>query len=98
MDTTVGYWNEKKEKLKEKFPMITDEDLRFREGKEKEMMELLGYKLGKTHEELRNIFEALQRSLNSTLTYLPGSDRDHKRNYYASSDKKYGKQPVYLSR
>ena len=59
MDTTVGYWNEKKEKLKEKFPMITDEDLRFREGKEKEMMELLGYKLGKTHEELRNIFEAL---------------------------------------
>ena len=59
MEPKVGYWNEKKEKLKEKYPNITDEDLLFREGKEKEMMELLGYKLGKTHEELRNIFAAL---------------------------------------
>ena len=59
MDLNIGYWNEKKEKLKEKYPNITDEDLLFREGKEKEMMELLGYKLGKTHEELRNIFAAL---------------------------------------
>ena len=59
MELNIGYWNEKKEKLKEKYPNITDEDLLFREGKEKEMMELLGYKLGKTHEELRNIFAAL---------------------------------------
>ena len=59
METTGGYWNEKKEKLKEKFPIITDDDLRFRDGKEKEMMELLGYKLGITHEELRNIFVTL---------------------------------------
>ena len=59
METTVGYWNVKKEKLKEKFPTITDEDLLYRDGKEKEMMELLGYKLGKTHEELRIIFAAL---------------------------------------
>ena len=51
----MGYWNEKKEKLKQKYHIITDEDLSFREGKEKEMIEILGYKLGKTKEELRNI-------------------------------------------
>ena len=56
---TIGYWNEKKEKLKQKYPFITDEDLFFSEGKEREMMEILGYKLGKTFEEVRNIFATL---------------------------------------
>jgi uncharacterized protein YjbJ (UPF0337 family) len=55
----IGYWNEKKEKLKQQYQFITDDDLRFREGKEKEMLEMLGYKLGKTKEELRNIIVAL---------------------------------------
>jgi hypothetical protein len=56
----IGYWNERKEKLKQKYPVITDEDLSFSEGKEKEMIEMLGYKLGKTNEELLNIIERLQ--------------------------------------
>jgi hypothetical protein len=56
---TIGYWNKKKEKLKQKYPIITDEDLHFNNGKEKEMIEMLGYKLGKTEEELRNIIVAL---------------------------------------
>jgi hypothetical protein len=61
MDTNqIGYWNEKKEKLREKFPTITDEDLHYNEGKEKEMIELLGYKLGKTNEELCNIIATLE--------------------------------------
>ena len=51
----IGYWDKKKEKLKEKFPFITDEDLRFRDGKEKEMIEMLGNKLGKSKLELINI-------------------------------------------
>lgn len=55
-----GYWNEKKEKFKEKYPFITDEDLSFNEGKEKEMIEMLGYKLGKTKEELVNIIVHLE--------------------------------------
>ena len=55
----IGYWNDKKEKLKQQYQIISDEDLHFNEGKEKEMMELLGYKLGKTQEELRNIISAL---------------------------------------
>jgi hypothetical protein len=55
----IGYWNEKKEKLKNKYRTITDEDLCFYDGKEKEMLENLGYKLGKTKDELRNIIVAL---------------------------------------
>ncbi len=51
----IGYWDKKKEKLKEKFPFITDEDLGFREGKEKEMIEMLGNKLGKSKLELISI-------------------------------------------
>jgi endonuclease III-like uncharacterized protein len=55
----VGYWNEKKEKLKQKFQNITDEDITFNENKEKEMMEMLGNKLGKTKDEMRNIIISL---------------------------------------
>jgi hypothetical protein len=55
----LGFWNEKKEKIKQKFAIVTDEDLHFNEGKEKEMIELLGYKLGKTKEELANIISSL---------------------------------------
>jgi hypothetical protein len=54
-----GYWNEKKEKLKQKYPILKDEDLKFPEGKEKEMIEMLGYKMGKTTQELLNIIVAL---------------------------------------
>jgi uncharacterized protein YjbJ (UPF0337 family) len=60
MNTNViGYWDKKKGKLKQRFPVITDEDLRFREGKEKEMIEMLGYKLGKSKQELLNIIVAI---------------------------------------
>jgi hypothetical protein len=55
----IGYWNKKKEKLKQRFPIITDEDLRYREGKEKEMIEMLGNKLGKSKQELLNIIVAI---------------------------------------
>ena len=60
MNTKVaGYWEQKKEKLKEKFPNITEEDLRYREGKDKEMIEMLGNKLGKSKQELLNIIVAI---------------------------------------
>jgi hypothetical protein len=48
----TGFWEQKKEKLKQKFPIITDGDLCYNEGKEKEMIEMLGYKLGKSKQEL----------------------------------------------
>jgi hypothetical protein len=55
----IGYWNEKKEKLKQKYENINEEDLGFCEGKEKEMMEMLGYKLVKSIDEMRNILVKL---------------------------------------
>lgn len=59
MNSDKGFWNGKKEKLKQKYTIITDDDLHFYEGKEQEMMEMLGYKLGKTKEELRSIIASL---------------------------------------
>jgi len=60
METIVlGYWNEKKEKIKQKYTCITDQDLNFYVGKEKEMMEMLSYKLGMSNLELANIIESL---------------------------------------
>jgi hypothetical protein len=52
---TYGYWNQKKAKLKHKFPIITDRDLTYCEGKENVMIEMLGFKLGKTKLELLRI-------------------------------------------
>jgi hypothetical protein len=58
-DNINGYWNGKKEKIKQKFPAITDKDLEYNEGKEKVMIEMLGYKLGKTKHELLSIIVEL---------------------------------------
>lgn len=56
---STGFWNIKKEKLKRKFQILTDRDLCFRVGKEKEMIEILSYKLGKTNQELLSIIVEL---------------------------------------
>lgn len=60
-NNTIGFWNKRKEVLKEKFPTISDDDLSFSDGKEKEMMELLSYKLGKSEEELRFIVNSIKQ-------------------------------------
>jgi hypothetical protein len=60
METKVlGYWDSKKEKIKQRFPTLTDQDLIFQEGKEKEMIEMLEYKLEMPKLELAKIIEAL---------------------------------------
>jgi hypothetical protein len=58
-NNSTGYWNKTKEKLKLKYPNITESDLSFNEGKEKEMIEMLGNKLGKTKLELLYIIAEL---------------------------------------
>jgi hypothetical protein len=55
----LSYWNIKSEKLKRRFPLFADEDLQYHEGKEKEMLEILAYKLNKTKLELIKIIETL---------------------------------------
>lgn len=56
---TKGYWNEKKEKLRQKYPVITDDDLYYNDGKEKVMLEILSYKLGITEQEMVRILADL---------------------------------------
>jgi hypothetical protein len=55
----IGYWNGKKEKLKQKYPFLTDQDLQYRLGKEKEMIELLGYKMGMSKQALLRIIVSI---------------------------------------
>ncbi|MGA2297814.1 MAG: general stress protein CsbD [FCB group bacterium] len=56
-------WLEKKSKLKEKFPHLTDSDLEYKEGKMEEMFDKLNTKIGKTigksKEGLHKFIEAL---------------------------------------
>ena len=56
---SIKYWKSKKEKLLKKYKNLTDKDLSFNEGDEKEMIEILGNKLGKTKQELLNIIITL---------------------------------------
>ncbi len=56
--TTIT-WDERKEKLKQQFPDITEEDLHYNDGKEAVMIERLAHKLGKTSAELRYIIHAV---------------------------------------
>jgi uncharacterized protein YjbJ (UPF0337 family) len=54
-----GNWLVQKGKLKEKFAVLTDDDLLFEQGKKEEMLGKIQVKLGKTKEELQTIIEAL---------------------------------------
>lgn len=61
MNTTElnGTWEEQKGKLKQKFALLTDNDLLLLEGKKEEMLGRLQIKLGKSKEELQNIMKNL---------------------------------------
>ena len=54
-----GTWNEVKGKLKQKYGVLTDDDLLFTEGKEEELYGRLQTKLGKTKEEIRKVIEGI---------------------------------------
>jgi uncharacterized protein YjbJ (UPF0337 family) len=54
-----GNWNEQKGRLKQKFAILTDNDLLFEEGRKDEMLGKIQIKLGKTKEELEKIISAL---------------------------------------
>ncbi len=54
-----GNWNETKGKLKQKFAMLTDNDLLLLEGKQDEMLGRLQTKLGKSKDEIHKIISEL---------------------------------------
>jgi uncharacterized protein YjbJ (UPF0337 family) len=61
MNTTElsGNWIKTKGKLKQKFALLTDDDLLLVEGKHDEMLGRLQVKLGKTKEEIQQIIADL---------------------------------------
>jgi len=52
-------YDELKNKLKEKYQTLTDADLNFTEGKEKDMLRMVGYKLRKTKQQMQQIIAEL---------------------------------------
>jgi uncharacterized protein YjbJ (UPF0337 family) len=54
-----GNWNETKGKLKQKFALLTDNDLLFQDGKKEELLGRLQIKLGKTKEQILKIISEL---------------------------------------
>jgi uncharacterized protein YjbJ (UPF0337 family) len=54
-----GDWNQIKGKLKQKFAMLTDNDLLLLDGKQDELLGRLQTKLGKSKEELQKLISEL---------------------------------------
>ena len=54
-----GNWNDQKGKLKQKFAVLTDNDLMFEDGRKDEMLGKLQIKLGKTKDELHKLIADL---------------------------------------
>jgi uncharacterized protein YjbJ (UPF0337 family) len=71
MDNLIvkGTWNTVKGKLKQAYGNLTDDDLRYEEGKEDELLGRLQTKTGKTKDELKKWFEIgnQQKTERSTL-------------------------------
>lgn len=54
-----GNWNEIKGKLKEKYAVLTDNDLAYEEGQEDQLVGYLQEKLGKSKKEVKDILRDL---------------------------------------
>jgi uncharacterized protein YjbJ (UPF0337 family) len=52
-----GNWKELKGKLKQSYGNLTDDDLKYEEGKEDELVGRLQQKLGKSKDEVRNLLK-----------------------------------------
>ncbi|MGH1517073.1 hypothetical protein [Chryseobacterium sp. JK1] len=59
---TPGDWIKHSKQLKEKFSILTDQDLKLEKGKEKEMLERIGNRLRKNREEVLNIIKEINVS------------------------------------
>ena len=54
-----GTWNELKGKIKQKYADLTDDDLKYEEGKDDELLGRLQKKTGKARDELVNWIKSL---------------------------------------
>jgi uncharacterized protein YjbJ (UPF0337 family) len=64
MDNLIvkGTWNTVKGKLKQAFGDLTDDDLKYEEGKEDEVLGRLQKKTGRTKDELKKWIRSVQES------------------------------------
>lgn len=71
MDNLIvkGTWNTVKGKLKQAYGNLTDDDLKYEEGKDEELLGRLQQKTGKTKDDLRKWFKSnkVSESEKSTL-------------------------------
>lgn len=56
-DKMKGNWNQLKGKLKQEYGDLTDDDLRYSEGKEDEVLGRIQEKTGKTKEEVKSFID-----------------------------------------
>lgn len=53
----TGDWGRQSNRLQEKFPELTDDDLEYEEGKEEELFKRMEIRLDKKHNEVVNIIK-----------------------------------------
>lgn len=58
-EPTPTAWNKKKEKLKDRFPNLTEEDLIYPAGEKEQLIRNLQEKLGKPRSEVKQIIKSL---------------------------------------
>lgn len=56
----TGNWDKQSQVLKQKFPQLTDQDLKFESGKEEDLLQRVETKLHKKREEVVNIIKKSQ--------------------------------------
>jgi len=71
MDNLIvkGTWNTVKGKLKQAYGNLTDDDLKYEEGKEDELLGRLQKKTGKTKDELKKWFNSAKQSNTEKSSY-----------------------------
>jgi len=58
-----GDWSQQADSLKEKFPQLTDSDLKFETGRENELVKRIELRLHKKKEEIINILRKVQSAI-----------------------------------
>jgi uncharacterized protein YjbJ (UPF0337 family) len=71
MDNLIvkGSWNEVKGKLKQAYGNLTDDDLKYEEGKEDELLGRLQKKTGKSKDDLKKWFNSAKQTSKEKSTH-----------------------------
>jgi uncharacterized protein YjbJ (UPF0337 family) len=72
------HWNDVRNNLKQTNSNLTDDDLRYEEGKEDELIGRLQQRLGKNRQETVSLLESLDRQFHERNKGFSGNDRPRK--------------------